>query len=317
MTFNPNAHIDTSHVTQRGGGIGGLGGRIAIGGGSLGVIGTIVVILIQLFTGVDLSGVAGGTSGGAYSAGSGAITDDSGSDVSLADCTTGADANRDDDCLVAATADSLDAFWDATLKGNGYTYQSVSGVVLFSGSTDTGCGTGTTDMGPFYCPTDQTIYLDTRFYGELKTQFGASGGQLAKEYVVAHEWGHHIQNLLGIMDDIDQSGTGPYSDSVRLELQADCFAGAWVKGASTTTDENGVAYLQPPTAAQLKDALNAAMVVGDDYIEQHLGSGTVTPEQWTHGSSAARQQWFRSGYDDGVGGCDTFHASDRDLDPGT
>jgi len=304
MTFNPNARIDTSHVTQRAGGGGSLGGRIAIGGGGIGVVGFIVVLLIQAFTGTDLSGLAG-SYGGATSGGG----------TSLSGCSTGQDANTNDKCLVAGTADSLDAFWSATLQGNGYPYESVDTVVLFSGSTSTACGTGTTDMGPFYCPNDRTIYLDTGFYQELKTQFGASAGQLAKEYVVAHEWGHHIQNLLGTMSDLDLSDTGPTSDSVRLELQADCYAGAWVKDASTTKDASGTALLQPPTQDQLDDALNAAMVVGDDYIEKNLGSGTVTPEQWTHGSSKARQLWFTSGYQQGVGGCDTFGASADEVDP--
>jgi len=302
MTFNPNARIDTSRVQQRGGG--GLGGRIAIGGGGVGVVAFVVILLVQSFTGVDLSGL-----GGAY----GGSGDDSGSQ--LTGCSTGQDANTDDKCLVAGTADSLDAFWSATLRGNGYDYQTVQRVVLFSGSTSTGCGQGTTDMGPFYCPNDQTIYLDTGFYQALKSEFGASGGQLAKEYVVAHEWGHHIQNLLGTMSGLDLADTGPTSDSVRLELQADCYAGAWVRGASSTKDADGNPYLEPPTQQQLDDALNAAMVVGDDYIEQHLGSGTVTPEQWTHGSSQARQQWFSAGYRQGVGGCDTFGAPADQVDP--
>ncbi len=305
MTFNPNAHIDTSHVTRRSGES--LGGKIALGGGTLGGIGFIVVMLIQAFTGTDLSGLAG-----AYGS---STTDGSSPGSQLAGCSTGQDANTDDDCLVAATADSLDAFWSTTLRQNGYSYQTVAGIVLFSGSTSTGCGQGTTDMGPFYCPTDRTIYLDTDFYGELRSQFGASSGQLAKEYVVAHEWGHHIQNLLGTMNGLDLSDTGPASDSVRLELQADCFAGAWVRGASTTKDSNGNTFLEPLTQDQLNDALNAARVVGDDYIEQNLGSGQVTPEQWTHGSSKARQQWFTSGYQNGVGGCDTFGAAASQVDP--
>jgi len=304
MTFNPNARIDTSHVTQRSGGSS-LGGRIAIGGGGIGVVGFIVVLLIQSFTGVDLSGLAGSYGG----------SGDSGTDSALTGCTTGQDANTNDDCLVAGTADSLDAFWRATLQGNGYDYHSVDTVVLFTGSTSTACGQGTTDMGPFYCPTDETIYLDTAFFDELKTTFGASGGQLAKEYVVAHEWGHHIQNLLGTMSGLDLSDTGPASDSVRLELQADCYAGAWVRGAATTKDANGNTYLQAPTQQQLDDALNAAMVVGDDYIEKNLGSGTVTPEQWTHGSSKARQMWFTAGYQQGVGGCNTFSAPASQVDP--
>jgi len=292
MTFNDDSDIRGGRVSKRGRNVG-IG--VGLGGGGLVVV--AVLLLGQLF-GVDLSGVVP-TDGAAPDSNATALTQ----------CTTGAQANDDVDCRMQAAATSLDAYWTGVLASK-YTQPQL---VLFDGATTTGCGNATTDVGPFYCPPDQTVYIDTSFYDELKSRFGATGGPLAQLYVVAHEWGHHIQNITGIMDGLDLQDSGPTSDSVRLELQADCFAGAWVGGASTTLDAHGKPFLDPPTTAQIADALNAAAAVGDDHIQSTLGTGQVDPESFTHGTSAQREKWFRVGYEKGPQQCDTFGASSREL----
>jgi predicted metalloprotease len=226
-------------------------------------------------------------------------------------CESGADANRDDACRIEFTEQSLDYYWSGLGPTYGFDYTEPR-VVVFDGATNTGCGNASTAVGPFYCPPDQTIYLDTAFYQTLRTQFGASAGPLAQEYILAHEFGHHIQHLLGTTEGLDLQDTGAASDSVRLELQADCFAGAWVAAASTTVDDTGNTFLQPVTAQQVADALNAASSVGDDSI-QETTQGQSNPETWTHGSSEQRQKWFQTGYEGGPDACTTFQAAPGDL----
>ena len=162
-------------------------------------------------------------------------------------------------------------------------------------------------MGPFYCPADSTAYFDPGFFQELVDRFGSSGGPLAQEYVVAHEFGHHIQNVLGNLDRAQQDPQGPESGAVRVELQADCYAGLWVRYATTQEDpKTGLPFLDPLTEQDLQDALSAASAVGDDRIQQ-AATGRVSPEAWTHGSSAQRQKWFYQGYKTGdINQCDTF-----------
>lgn len=280
MTFNDDARVNSSKVSRRG------RRGAAIGGGGIGVV--IVVFLISQLTGVNLSGFIG----------------DGGSDTTgeaIENCQTGADANASIDCRIAGAALSLDAYW-ADQVGNGYFSHKVQ---LFEAQTDTGCGAASSATGPFYCPADENIYIDTSFFEELRTTYGSSGGPLAEMYVLAHEWGHHIQHLVGTTDGLDLTDTGPKSDSVRLELQADCYAGAWAGDASTIADDSGTIFLDPITDAQVKDALSAAAAVGDDRIQQSSGGG-VNQDSWTHGSSAARQQWFLTGYNGDPNDCDTF-----------
>lgn len=295
MTFNNDADIESADVKKTRGG----GSTAMIGGGS--IIGVLAVFLISQFLGVDLSGILGGTTDGT-GAGSGGSDTSTSQDLSqdLAKCKTGADANKYDDCRMQGAAKSLNAYWSSQMKG----YQK-PGFTLVDGQTATPCGTASNAVGPFYCPTNQTIYIDTSFWQMLRTQFGATAGPLAQMYVLSHEWGHHIQNELGTFSEHQSRATGASSDSVRLELQADCYAGAWVAAASDTKDENGVAFLQPPTKDQIKDALNAAAAVGDDHIQEQAG-GASNSDSWTHGSSAQRQKWFETGYKGGPRACTTF-----------
>ena len=277
MTFNDDARIDSGRVKRRGKGA-------AIGGGA-GIGVAIVVFLIAQFTGVDLSGFVGGGTAG------------NGEDTAIANCETGADANTNTDCRLNAASDALDTYWPKQVQN--YT---TTDVILFTDQTGTGCGTAGSNVGPFYCPPDKRIYIDTSFYDELSTTYGATGGPLAEMYVLAHEWGHHIQNIVGTMDGLDLSDTGPTSDSVRLELQADCYAGAWVGAAATEDDGTGTTFLEPITQEELTQALSAASAVGDDSIQ----GTTSNSESWTHGSSESRQKWFTAGYEGGPSACDTF-----------
>ncbi|WP_353987194.1 KPN_02809 family neutral zinc metallopeptidase [Ruicaihuangia caeni] len=289
MTFNPNARSGGSRVSRRGRNTG-----LAVGGGGLGAI---VLFLIAQFTGFDLSGLAGGTE---------TTTQQQG--TAIEQCETGADANANVECRMDFTAQALDSYWEREL-GQQYTLPEF---VLFTQGVNTACGAASSAVGPFYCPSDETVYLDVSFYDELRTRFGAQGGSLSQMYVVAHEWGHHIQNITGIMAQAQRGDTGAGSDAVRLELQADCFAGAWVGEASTVPDESGTPFLEPVTREQVADALNAAQAIGDDRLQQR-SQGQVNPDTWTHGSSEQRQRWFTEGYEGGTGACDTFAVSEREL----
>ena len=291
MTFNEDAKIDSSKVKRRGRTTG-----IAVGGGGLAF--AVIALLVSQFLNVDISGLAG-TGGG-----------ESGPDEAITNCQTGEDANDNLDCRIASAADSLDTYWPTQFSDSGYTAPET---ILFTDQVNTGCGGATSATGPFYCPPDSTVYIDPTFFAELRDRYGSSGGPLAEMYVLAHEWGHHIQNLRGTMDSIDRTATGPSSDGVRLELQADCFAGAWVGAASTEADENGVPLLKQPTDAELADALSAASAVGDDRIQQAT-TGQVDSDSWTHGSSAQRQRWFTEGYNGGAAECDTFAAPASDFE---
>lgn len=287
MTFNDNASVGGNTARRRGAGV-------AVGGGVAG-LGAIAVLLFQLFTGTDISGLLGG----------GGVPQEPGSEI--ANCETGADANANDDCRLAAASLSINKFWAQTVEG----YREPQ-LIIVEGSTGTQCGTASNATGPFYCPPEESVYVDPTFFALLREQFDASAGPLAQLYVLAHEYGHHIQQITGIMQQNPSNGTGEDSNSVRTELQADCFAGAWVAAAAQTLDENGVPYLRAPTQQQINDAINAAQTVGDDHIQRESG-GVVNPESWTHGSSEQRSRWFSTGLEQGVGACDTFAVSESNL----
>jgi predicted metalloprotease len=286
MTFNPNSNIGGGKVSKRGRNTG-----IAVGGG----LGVIALFVLSQFLGVDLTGLVGG----------GAAPE---TESSLEQCQTGADANANVECRMVGAAASLEAYWSQEAPELGLDYTGPQDFVLFDQATTTGCGSASSATGPFYCPPDQIIYIDVSFYDELRGRFGSSGGPLAEMYVVAHEWGHHIQNLAGILERSQDGQTGPTSNAVRTELQADCFAGAWAANASEVPDESGVPFLQPITDAQIADALSAASAVGDDRI-QEATQGQVTPHSFTHGTSEQRQRWFLVGFKQGAGACDTFSVS--------
>jgi predicted metalloprotease len=290
MTFNDNVRIDPGKVRRGGGRRGG----IVAGGG----LGALALVLLSQLLGVDLTGLGGDP---------GQDTGTTSGESSFEECRSGADANASVECRMVGAADAIDTYWAEELPAMGGQYRTPE-FVIFEESVSTACGGATSAVGPFYCPPDQTIYIDTGFYDDLRSRFGASGGPLAEMYVVAHEWGHHIQNITGIMNGVDRRGTGPTSDAVRLELQADCFAGSWAGEASTTPDpDTGVPFLEPISQQQVADAMDAAAAVGDDRIQSTV-SGDVQPHTWTHGSSEQRQRWFLAGYEQGAGVCDTFAA---------
>ena len=288
MRFRPQARLDPSQV-QDARGRGGLpGGGLAVGGGGLGVVGIVIYLLFTL-----LSNGSGGPLGGLD--GSTVATQPPGQVLGSA-CRTGSDANTREDCRIVGYVNSIQRYWTGVVQG--YT---ISKTVFYSGSDDTGCGLATSDVGPFYCPVDRKVYIDLGFFDELRTRFGGSSGPLAQAYVLAHEYGHHVQDELGILDRIGNDRQGPQSAAVRSELQADCFAGVWAHHAAQT------GYLTNITNADVRDALSAADSVGDDRIQAST-RGQVNPETWTHGSAAQRDTWFATGYDSGdPNRCDTWH----------
>ena len=285
MTFEPNVPLDPGQIKDRRGIPGGRG--VALGGGGLG----IALLLIYTLLGGNPNDLGPLLEPGAV------VGPES---TTLAtDCQTGQDANQRDDCRILGYVNSVQRYWTDSFAASGETYQPVD-TVLFSGSTGSACGTATAATGPFYCPLDKLVYLDLDFFGELRTRFGAQGGSLAQGYVIAHEYGHHVQDLLGTLES-GGGGSGAGGGSVRTELQADCFAGVWANHAAST------GFLEPLTEAQIADALDAAKAVGDDRI-QEATQGQVNPDSWTHGSSAQRQKWFTTGYDTGdPAACDTFN----------
>jgi uncharacterized protein len=318
MRFNPKARLDTSrvHGSRGGGGAtggGGMGGgqmRIPLPGGTRagGGIGLLVIVvlivLLKACAGIDLTGAINGATTSGYT-----TSRFQGDDSAYQGCTTGQDANdHPTTCGVVAVENSLVDYWRRALaqQAPGTTFQPEAAVVTFSGQTPSGCGQASSDMGPFYCPNDQTIYFDPSFFHDiLQQQLNGPSGAFVEPYVIAHEFGHHVQDLLGTMSKV-KTQQGPNSDSVRLELQADCYAGMWAKNATTTEDSQGNVLIQDLTDQDIQQAIEAAKSVGDDTIQKET-SGRVNPEQWTHGSSAARVHWFTVGYQNGtLDACDTF-----------
>jgi uncharacterized protein len=283
VKYNEGAQLDPS---QMGGGRGGSGGKIAIGGGA-----GLIVLIIALLLGIN----PGDILGGAQQAG----PQPSESPSQFAQCTRGSDINTDRDCRFVAYTNSIQDYWKDSLQG----YQEIQ-VVTFTGSVNTACGNASSAVGPFYCPADTTVYLDLGFFDQLTGQLGAQGGDAAEAYVIAHEFGHHIQNQTGVMRKVQSSGqgTGPTSPAVRLELQADCYAGVWFRRAT----EDPESPISEVTQDDLRRAVDAAQAVGDDRIQQKM-QGQVSPESWTHGSAAMRRQWLAQGFNTGdPNKCDTF-----------
>lgn len=295
MQFDDNARLDTSEVEdERGSRI--PGGGATIGGGIVG----LVVLVVGLVLGIspDQLGLSSGGDEPAPTSSSLARVEQA--------CRTGHDANTKDDCRIVAVVNSVQDYWTQE-SGRRQVAYTKAPTVLFSREVNTACGTATSEVGPFYCPGDETVYLDLGFFDELRTKFGASGGSFAQAYVVAHEYGHHVQDLQGTLDKSHDGLTGADSASVRTELQADCYAGVWAQHATTVKDEStGRPLITSLTDADIQDGLDAAAAVGDDRIQERF-QGRVTPDTWTHGSSEQRQQWFGLGYRTGdMARCDTF-----------
>jgi len=300
MTFREDGDLDTSGVSGGGGGGGGRG--MAVGGG----VGGLVIVVVALLLGVDPSqlGLGGGDQpqGGSSSAQE--------IDQHVKSCTL-AKANSDTICRIVATTESLEDVWGAQFPaqtgGQRYVQPHTN---IFSGSISTGCGAASSDVGPFYCPADNQVYIDPSFYDDvLVQQLGGSDDPASQEYVLAHEFGHHVQTLLGDIDRSQQDPKGRSSGAVRVELQADCYAGIWAHHATRTPAPGGQAPLLASLTPQDIDAIiRTAVAIGDDHI-QKVGGGKVNPSSWTHGSSEMRRQWFTTGYEQGtLQSCDTFSA---------
>ena len=296
MRFRRRAKLDTGQVTDVRGRR--MGGGLALGGGGLGLAGLVVVLLFTL-----LSGGEGGGLGGQL----GPLEDqqvsqgDTPGEVSTA-CQTGEDANTRQDCRIVASVNSVQRFWNGVFARSGREYP-YADTVFFTGQVQTRCGLASSQVGPFYCPGDQQVYIDLDFFDELQSRFGAGGAPFAQVYVIAHEYGHHVQNQLGVLESIRGDREGPESRAVRSELQADCYAGVWAANAVN----DGV--IEELTQADINEALDAASAIGDDRIQEQT-QGQVTPETWTHGSSEQRRRWFARGYENGrPAACDTFSGS--------
>jgi predicted metalloprotease len=290
MRFRKGVGLDTSQIEDlrgRGGRRGLPGGALPIGGGGAGLVILLVYVAIQMLGGGDglgaLQNLEDSTSAGAPPS------------AIAADCRTTDDAAQRDDCRIVATVNSVQKYWSGALAN--YT---PAVTTFFTGSVQTGCGGATSDVGPFYCPADEHVYIDLDFFGALRDRLGAQGGPFAQAYVIAHEYGHHVQDIQGVLDKVGGDRSGARSNAVRSELQADCYAGVWAANAVDT------GYLEQPTEADLADALDAAAAVGDDRIQART-QGQVNSETWTHGSAAQRQHWFTVGFNGGEPRrCDTF-----------
>jgi predicted metalloprotease len=298
MRFNPKARIDQSQIETRSGGGGGGGMRLPIplgggGGGKIGVGTIVIIILYVVITQCTNVGAGGG-----------------GDTPAQNTCQSGADAEKSTDCATDLFTNSVQDYWSRAypqeVQGE---YEPIT-TVRFQGSTSSKCGQASSSMGPFYCPIDRKVYLDTTFFKDmLEGELGAKGGPFAIGYVIAHEYGHHIEDQLGVLGKA-RTQKGPKSDGVRVELMADCLAGVWAKSAQQTKDADGQQIITELTPDDIKRAIDAAQAVGDDRIQKRT-SGQVNTDTFTHGSAEQRVRWFNQGMTGGtIKGCDTF-ATDR------
>jgi predicted metalloprotease len=291
MRYRRGAQLDPSQVTDVRGRR--ATGPLAIGGGGLGIAGLVIYLLLNALSGGGL-GQLGNLDGETVGPGSGST------ELSQ-DCRTGEDANQRQDCRIVADVNSIQAFWRGAFQASDREYRPAQ-TVFYTDSVETGCGYADSQVGPFYCPRDTNVYIDLGFFDELQSRFGAEGGPFAEAYVLAHEYGHHVQDLLGTLSRA-QEGSGAEGGSVRTELQADCYAGVWANHAV----ESGL--IEDVTQADINSGLDAAGAVGDDRIQERT-QGQVNPESWTHGSSEQRRRWFSRGYESGqTNRCDTFSGS--------
>ncbi|MFC4012843.1 neutral zinc metallopeptidase [Nonomuraea purpurea] len=310
MQFEDDVPLDPSQVEDvrasgpqpgRGGGGGGcmlpIGGR---GGGCLLLLLAVAGLFLFGVVPSPFTGGQGGPQGGGQAPNAPPALSPSGN---LAErCRKGSDTNQSEDCRIVGTVNSIQSYWRQAFQERGLGPYRPAKTVLYSQAVNSGCGPADSAVGPFYCPADRKVYLDLSFFNTLQRDFGAKGGPVAQAYVIAHEYGHHVQNLLGTMNRIDvDSRPGAESPSVRLELQADCYAGVWIHNAVKTGF-----YRVPFSRADIAEALNAAAAVGDDSIQRRT-QGHITPDAFTHGTSQQREKWFVTGYETGVPErCDTF-----------
>lgn len=293
MTFKSGFRKSGDRASRGSGGIG--RGGVAVGGG----LGGLLLVGLFILLGGDPAILQGG--------GQGQLPAGTGSNGQVAEgegfehCQTGADANEHIDCRIEFTGISVDRVWSEQLQKQAGINYTAPGIVIFNGSTQSGCGPASAGTGPFYCPADETSYYDVSFFDQLES-LGGGNGPLSQQYVVAHEFGHHIQKLEGTLHLSDYNDPGADSGAVRIELQADCYAGLWAHYADKGPD----AILEPLTEEQVRDAMRTARAIGDDAIQAHSGGG-VNPDLWTHGSSEQREQAFLTGYRTGsMAKCDTL-----------
>ena len=293
MRFRRGAKLDPGQVTDVRGRRGGRG--LAVGGGGIGLGVVVIYVLFSLLTGGGGLGQLAPLEDQQVGQG-----DDPG--VVSEECRTGADANERQDCFIVGVVNSTQEFWDGVFERSGEQYPYVD-TVFFTDQVETACGSATSQVGPFYCPADQLVYIDLGFFDELQSRFGAGEAPFAQAYVIAHEYGHHVQNQLGILESIGGDRQGPESRAVRAELQADCYAGVWAANAVET------GLIEQLTQDDINAGLDAAAAIGDDRIQEQT-QGQVNPESWTHGSSEQRRRWFSRGYEEGrPAACDTFSGS--------
>jgi len=290
MRFRRGAPLDLGQVRD----VRGSRGPIAAGGG-LGLVGVIIYLLVSLLSGGGGLGQLAPLDNRSVGQG------DTPASVSQ-HCRTGEDANRFQDCRIVAVVNSVQKFWNGVFTRSNRKY-AYSDTVFFTDQIQTGCGLASSQVGPFYCPADKLVYIDLGFFDELQSRFGVGAAPFTQAYVIAHEYGHHVQDQLGVLAAIRGSRQGPESKGVRSELQADCYAGVWAAHAVET------GLIEQLTQADINSGLAAAAAIGDDRIQEQT-QGQVNPETWTHGSSEQRRRWLSRGYRTGKpAACDTFSGS--------
>ncbi|MEJ6012401.1 neutral zinc metallopeptidase [Corynebacterium sp. H127] len=288
MTFREDFQKDGNRARRGGSG----GGRLAAGGG----IGTLLMVGLFLLLGGNPADIGQVLGQDQQQLPAGQEQSDG-----FDNCQTGKDANENVDCRVELTGQSIDKVWERVLPEQANIQYTKPGLVNFRNTTMTGCGQASANTGPFYCPGDQTAYFDISFFDTM-TQFGGENAPLAQEYIMAHEFGHHIQNLEETLGLSNYNDPGADSNAVKIETQADCYAGIWAHYA----DDDPEFGLETITDAQVEDAVRTAAAVGDDNIQKRSG-GQVRPDQWTHGSSEERANAFLTGYRTGsMKSCDTL-----------
>jgi predicted metalloprotease len=291
MRFRRGATLDPGQVTD----VRGRRGGLALGGGGLGLAGLVIYLLVSLLSGGGGLGQLGPLEDQRVGRG------DTPGQVSES-CRTGADANARQDCRIVAVVNSVQKFWDGVFQRSNRQYRYVN-TVFFTDQVQTGCGLASSQVGPFYCPSDKLVYIDLGFFDELQSRFGVGAAPFTQAYVLAHEYGHHVQDQLGVLEQIRGDRQGPESKAVRSELQADCYAGVWAAHAVET------GLIEQLTQDDINSGLDAAAAIGDDRIQART-QGQVNPETWTHGSGEQRRRWFSRGYEQGrPAACDTFSGS--------